>query len=269
MSESRARTIPARPRYCQRMGRVIGVCVIVATTAAVLVQAQQAAVARDETVLAGVYSAAQAERGKAAYLQHCARCHRDDLGGQNARPLKGSYFLDHWREFKLELLYNSLRANMPPPNARRGEIPDDTYLDILTFLLQGNGLPAGTRELRHEQLGATTLVGKDGPQLPPSSSMVHVVACFAQISDNRWGLAKASRPVRTLFTEMTADEREEAATWSLGDEYYRLQSLDVVPDFIPEEHLESKVHAKGYLILQPNLERINLTAIEVIDDDCR
>ncbi len=247
------------------MLKILGPALVAAVVSTALGRAQNAPVTRDTT--AGVYSAAQAERGQAAFLENCARCHRADLGGQNARPLKDKYFLDHWREFRLELLFNQIRANMPPPQARQGEIPDQTYLDILTFILQGNGLPAGPRELELGQLGAITFVGNDGPQLPPSSSMVHVVACFAEISDNRFGLAKASRPVRTLLTDMTPDERADAAAWSIGDEYYRLQSLDVLPDFIPEQHLGAKVHAKGYLILQPNQERINLTALEILDDD--
>jgi len=250
------------------MVKLLGACLVVVMAATAIGRTQEAAAPGDRTVLAGVYSTAQAERGRAAYEQNCARCHRADLGGQNARPLKGTYFLDHWREFKLDLLFNSIRANMPPPNARSGPIPDQTYLDIMTFLLQGNGLPAGSRDLELDQLNTVMLVGPNGPQLPPSSSMVHVVACFAQVSDNRWGLAKSSRPVRTLLTEITADERAAAATWEIGEEYYRLQDLGPVPDFIPEDHLNAKVHAKGYLILQPDRERINLTALEVLDDEC-
>ena len=250
------------------MLKTVAAALTAAATATVLAHPQDAAGSRDTT--AGVYSAAQAERGRVAFLNNCARCHRADLGGQNARPLKDKYFLDHWREFKLELLFNQIRANMPPPQVRQGEIPDPTYLDILTFILQGNGLPAGPRELEANQLRDITFVGKDGPQLPPSSSIVHVVTCFKEISDNRFGLARASRPVRTLLTEITPEERAEASSWAIGDEYYRLQSLDVLPDFIPENHLNAKVHAKGYLILQPNLERINLTALEVIDEqDCQ
>lgn len=250
------------------MLKILGACLIGAAVATALVQAQTTPTARDATTLAGVYSDAQLERGRAAYMQNCARCHRADLGGQNARPLKDQYFLDHWREYKLDLLFNAIRANMPPPDSGRGPIADETYLDILTFLLQGNGQPAGPRELDMDRLGEITFVGPNGPQLPPSSSIVHVVACFRQVSDNEWGLAKSSRPVRTLLTELTQDERDAAATWAIGDEYYYLQSLDVVPNFIPEDHLEAKVHAKGYFILQPNRERINLTALEVLDDTC-
>jgi mono/diheme cytochrome c family protein len=233
-----------------------------------LVAAQQAPTPRDTT--AGVYSTAQVERGRTAFLANCARCHRADLGGQNARPLKDKYFLDHWREMTLDLLFNQIRVNMPPPQARQGEIPDQTYLDIHTYILQGNGLPAGPRELDISQLGSITFVGKDGPQLPPSSSMVHVVACLARISDNRYGLAKSTRPVRTLLTDMQPDERAQAEGWALGSEHYRLQSLDILANFNPDDHLGAKVHAKGYLILQPDQERINLTALEVLDDEqCR
>lgn len=256
------------------MARILGACLAWALAVTALAAAQNTAaqntnVQRDDT-RAGVYSAAQAERGQAAYDRYCARCHRADLGGLNARPLTGPAFFDRWREFTLDLLFNALRANMPPPQARPREgITDQEYLDIMTFLLKGNGQPAGSRDLALDQLGAFTLVGADGPQLSPSSSIVHVVACFRQISDNRWGLAEASHPVRTLLEQITDEERNRAATWTTGDGYYRLQSLDIVPDFIPEEHLDARVHAKGYLILQPGQERINLIALEVLADDCK
>ena len=247
----------------------LSTCLLAGLVATAVVRAQNADTPRDINTLGGVFSAAQAERGQQAFLANCARCHRADLGGQNARPLKGTYFLDHWREFKLGLLFNQIRANMPPPNERRGEISDQQYLDIITFILQGNGLPSGPRDLEMSQLDTVTLVGPAGHQPPPSSSMVHLVACFVQIGDNAFGLAKSSRPIRTLLTEMTPDERTAAANWTTGVENFYLQSIDVIDNFIPEQHLNSKVHAKGYLILQPNRERINLTALEVLDDDCQ
>jgi mono/diheme cytochrome c family protein len=250
--------------------RRLGLVLIAALAATTVVRAQNDATTSGGTVLAGVYTTAQAERGRAAYEQYCARCHREDLGGRTAPPLKGQHFLDQWREFKLEVLFNAIRTNMPP---RRGgprpAIPDATYLDIVTLLLQENELPSGTQELTADGARTTTLVGKDGPQTPPSSSLVQVVACFSQIAENTWGLANASRPVRTLTTDITQAERNVFFEATLGDGLYRLQTLDVVPDFAAEKSRNTKVYAKGYLILQPNRERLNLTALEVVDDTCR
>jgi hypothetical protein len=250
---------------CRRLGLIL----IVGLAATMGARAQDDVPATEGTVLAGVYTAAQADRGRVAYTQYCARCHREDLGGQTAPALKGQHFLDQWREFKLEVLFNAIRTNMPP---RRGgprpSIPDSAYLDIVTLLLQENELPAGTRELAVDDVAALTLVGKTGPQTPPSSSLVRVVACLQQNADNTWGLSNASRPVRTLDTDITQAERNLFFEATLGDHAYRLQSLDVVPDFAAEKSRNAKVYAKGYLILQPNRERINLTALEVVDDTC-
>ena len=129
-------------------------------------------------------------------------------------------------------------------------------------------LPSGAQELTLDEVRTITLVGKEGSQPLPSSSLVQVVACFRQIGDETWGLSHASRPARALTTEITPAERDAIAGAMLGDESYRLQSLDVVPSFSAEANRDTKVYAKGYLILQPNRTRINLTALEVVDDAC-
>src|SRR5271169_4792725 len=63
----------------------------VAAGATVGSHAQQARTAND-----GVYTDAQAARGKALYQQQCARCHGEALGGGNAPPLAGSEFITAW-----------------------------------------------------------------------------------------------------------------------------------------------------------------------------
>jgi len=70
------------------MLKILGACLFSVLAATALIRAQDAAGPRDTA--GGVYSTAQAERGRAAFLENCARCHRADLGGQNARSLKAS-----------------------------------------------------------------------------------------------------------------------------------------------------------------------------------
>jgi hypothetical protein len=48
----------------------------------------------------------------------------------------------------------------------------------------------------------------------------------------------------------------------------RLADLEAVPRFEPDDHRGQKIQAKGYLVRQPNAERISLTAIEAIDSNC-
>src|SRR5215213_9390439 len=48
------------------------------------------------SVWSGVYTTAQAERGRVVYAAQCGRCHGDDLSGNRAYPLVGERFMDHW-----------------------------------------------------------------------------------------------------------------------------------------------------------------------------
>jgi len=80
----------------------------VLASVAALTASQQPGRAR--SVLDGVYTPAQADRGRAGYLEHCARCHRDDLqGNPEAMPLTGTRFVDNWREDSLSSLFDQWR----------------------------------------------------------------------------------------------------------------------------------------------------------------
>ena len=69
---------------------------------------------KSKTVLDGVYTPSQAERGRDAYFQNCARCHRDDLSGNpEAMPLTGRRFIDSWREDSLFSLFDHMATRMP------------------------------------------------------------------------------------------------------------------------------------------------------------
>ena len=94
----------------------------------------------------GVYSEAQAERGEATYRKACARCHRDDLKGEELAPsLVGATFTFRWRDQGVSDLFASLRSSMPPESP--GSLSDQTYVDVVAFLLSANHYPAGDNEL--------------------------------------------------------------------------------------------------------------------------
>ena len=89
----------------------------------------------------GAYSTAQAERGKTVYLSACIRCHGADLAGTTAPALKGDRFFETWGGDSVSRLYEKIRDTMPP---NFGTILDDSAkLDIVAFILQTNGYPAG------------------------------------------------------------------------------------------------------------------------------
>src|SRR5438552_14099255 len=98
-----------------------------------------------KSVWDGIYTEAQAERGKKAYMQYCVRCHKADLTGIEG-ALKGEPFLERRREDSLETLFLDMKATMPRGNP--GGLPDQTYVDIISFALKHNDMPAGTAELK-------------------------------------------------------------------------------------------------------------------------
>jgi cytochrome c553 len=99
----------------------------------------------------GVFTSEQAARGKAGYEGVCARCHGVPLtgGGADEGPaLKGSGFLSHWNNDTLASLYTKIRDTMP--RTTPGTISDEVKIEILAYLLQQNGFPAGSAELTRD-----------------------------------------------------------------------------------------------------------------------
>ncbi len=91
------------------------------------------------------YSAAQAKRGKELYAQDCAQCHGANLKGIGTAPaLLGDDFMQDY--YSVNDLFIKASVTMPGDNVHG--LPTDTYLNIIAYLLQANGLPAGTENLK-------------------------------------------------------------------------------------------------------------------------
>ena len=98
------------------------------------------------SVLDGIFTEAQAERGQAAYNAHCAECHGEGLGGGEMAPgLTGVAFRFRWRGLKVADIYDSVQSTMPPEEP--ATLGDQAYIDVVAFLLSANGYPTGDREL--------------------------------------------------------------------------------------------------------------------------
>lgn len=98
------------------------------------------------TVWDGVYTDAQAERGRSAYAQACASCHADDLRGKSTAPsLIEESFTFLWADMSVGDLFE--RTRMLMPSDRPGSLPSATYADIIAFVMSKNGFPAGSTEL--------------------------------------------------------------------------------------------------------------------------
>ena len=111
--------------------------------------AQGAAPGPVRTVWDGVYTERQARRGEAAFAQSCASCHAEDLRGRSTAPsLVEESFAFLWGDLTVGELFSRTKAKMP--SDRPGSLPADTYADIVAFMLQKNGFPAGASELAAE-----------------------------------------------------------------------------------------------------------------------
>jgi quinoprotein glucose dehydrogenase len=100
---------------------------------------------------AGVFTEEQAKKGEAAYQRVCASCHGADLHSTEAEApdLTDGAFKFGWREKTIAERFETIRKTMPPGKA--GNLDDQTYLDIVTYILRFNGVPAGDRALQPDQ----------------------------------------------------------------------------------------------------------------------
>ena len=120
------------------------------------------AAAQTRTVWDGVYTDAQAERGRASYQQSCVGCHRDDLRGDNTAPsLVGESFTFLWGDMEVGELSARIQKLMPPE--RPGSLPAQTYTDIIAFILQKNAFPSGDLELNADTAARAILITPKRP----------------------------------------------------------------------------------------------------------
>ena len=116
------------------------VCLMLAITGAAYSQA----LAPSTTIVE--FTATQAADGKTAYDRDCAGCHGRYLDdGQFAPPLRGGPFTRNWAGKAVSDLFTYASTKMPP--AAPGSLGARNYAAITAYLLQSNGVVAGTREM--------------------------------------------------------------------------------------------------------------------------
>ncbi len=94
----------------------------------------------------GVYSKAQAARGKAVYSESCSSCHGDALEGADViPPLSGTRFIGNWKGQPVGELAARIRTTMPADQP--GSLGQTASAEITAYLLEANGFPAGEAEL--------------------------------------------------------------------------------------------------------------------------
>jgi mono/diheme cytochrome c family protein len=102
--------------------------------------------APSRTVLEGVYTPEQANRGKEIYADKCYFCHGRALLGEGESPsLSGGRFLNEWETVPVGSLFDRIRTGMPIKQP--GTLSRQQAADLTAFILYFNGYPAGKTEL--------------------------------------------------------------------------------------------------------------------------
>jgi mono/diheme cytochrome c family protein len=118
-------------------------------------QAQQAG---KTSTASGVFTAEQAKNGESAFQARCATCHGADLHSTDpeAPDLTEAAFRFGWNGKTIANRFEEIRRTMPYGNA--GSLDDQTYLDIVAYILQFNGIPSGSKKLEPDDSALEKIV---------------------------------------------------------------------------------------------------------------
>ena len=98
------------------------------------------------STLDGVFTSAQARRGRRVYNQNCASCHGQGLrGGEMAPSVAGSDFIVFWTEVSVGTLFERIKVTMPEDGP--GRLSDEEYTDVVAYMLDRNDYPSGDTEM--------------------------------------------------------------------------------------------------------------------------
>src|SRR6266849_2050707 len=102
----------------------------------------------------GIFTAAQAQSGRAIYDRNCLACHGATFEGSGDAPaLAGPNFMLKWGPRMASELFGVILQTMPPTN--RGSLGEEGALNATAYILQRNGARAGQQPLT---AGATTVI---------------------------------------------------------------------------------------------------------------
>ena len=94
----------------------------------------------------GAGSIEQTKRGEATYLDECARCHSETLGGTEFGPaLVGHEFVRNWAGKKIGDMFARVRDTMPIDSP--GRLTAQQSVDVIAFILHENKFNIGDEPL--------------------------------------------------------------------------------------------------------------------------
>jgi mono/diheme cytochrome c family protein len=214
-------------------------------------------------IWSGVYTTAQAERGRAVVVSHCGECHHEDLSGGEGPALIGPSFMVKWELQSVERLFHKIRDTMP--EVGNTDVTDAQKLDTVAYILQQNGFPAGATELTDTKgaLAAIRMVPKDGPGPPRSGALVQAVGCLQKGTGTQWILARSTDPHVTTRDPLSAADKQALSAAPPGT-----QTIELLGVYSPGELTENTVVVKGLFVDRAAGKRINVTSMELVHLQC-
>ena len=91
------------------------------------------------------FTAAQVSNGEMEYKTSCMDCHGAHLddGEFGGPPLRGPAFMAKWAKLPPSALISYVRTAMPADTP--GRLPSGTYIEIVAYILNQNGLAPATK----------------------------------------------------------------------------------------------------------------------------
>lgn len=90
------------------------------------------------TPAAGIFTDAQASRGRTMFNEVCSECH-------TTSEFRGRAFQSNWGRRTVYSFYRTIRSTMPDDNP--GGLEEQVYLDVSAYILSLNGHDGGSSEL--------------------------------------------------------------------------------------------------------------------------
>ncbi len=227
--------------------------------------AQEPAVRK--TAREGVYTEAQAERGKKVYEANCVNCHLPDLDGSanpdagaRGAPLVGSRFVQDFGESRVSALFNKMKRDMP--SGRPGSLTDQEYLDAAAYVLHRNKFAAGAAELTEDTAGEFWIPGAGGAEGLQNYTFVTTVGCLHQDPTRSWLLTNAQELKKTDPAASAA-----AAASSNGNGEFTFRLLDAI-SYNPDPHKDHKVRITGHMVRLGAEIRVNVSSLQTVGTPC-
>lgn len=145
---ARCESQPRRRQAVYRTGACA--CVMIALLCTPFVAAAASATTSGRA-LPTLFTNSEAAQGRIVFEEHCAACHGEDLRGKIGPALIGASLGSAGDHTTVSIMFNVIAFEMPADDP--ASLTKQNYSDVMAYILQRNGYPAGTHPLSGMAVG--------------------------------------------------------------------------------------------------------------------